>query len=258
MLINKQLKNYIYIYNALNKTVGYKHLFFRYLYVKKLIYYIKNSFGRKKGSIVHKAKCGRKWLQISKNEIFFKLSNSIYMVYSLCKFKFKWRSFIINTPGIYISHPINYGYSYFSLYLSLFSKWTYALNIKSIFSLLFFFKNAEIISYLELKPIEGFKYIKAGGSIGKLFFKNYKKYTCIIYLPSGEKKFILLFCRAMHYFLLLNESKSETSNKAGFWRNCGYKQTVRGIAKNSIDHPHGGNNNSIKYARTPWGLTTKF
>jgi large subunit ribosomal protein L2 len=32
----------------------------------------------------------------------------------------------------------------------------------------------------------------------------------------------------------------------------------RGVAKNPVDHPHGGRTKSIKYPRTPWGLTTKY
>lgn len=27
---------------------------------------------------------------------------------------------------------------------------------------------------------------------------------------------------------------------------------------NPVDHPHGGRAKSIKYPRTPWGLTTKY
>jgi large subunit ribosomal protein L2 len=27
---------------------------------------------------------------------------------------------------------------------------------------------------------------------------------------------------------------------------------------NPVDHPHGGRTNTIKYPRTPWGLTTKY
>jgi large subunit ribosomal protein L2 len=32
----------------------------------------------------------------------------------------------------------------------------------------------------------------------------------------------------------------------------------RGVAKNPVDHPHGGRNKAIKYQRTPWGKTTKY
>jgi large subunit ribosomal protein L2 len=38
----------------------------------------------------------------------------------------------------------------------------------------------------------------------------------------------------------------------------GKKSIVRGVAMNPVDHPHGGRAKSIKYPRTPWGLTTKY
>ena len=52
--------------------------------------------------------------------------------------------------------------------------------------------------------------------------------------------------------------KNFKNTKSGFWRKKGFKPTVRGVAMNPVDHPHGGRTNSIKYPRTPWGKTTKF
>lgn len=44
---------------------------------------------------------------------------------------------------------------------------------------------------------------------------------------------------------------------AGRARLLGFKPTVRGVAKNPVDHPHGGTTKSIKFPRTPWGFATK-
>jgi large subunit ribosomal protein L2 len=49
-----------------------------------------------------------------------------------------------------------------------------------------------------------------------------------------------------------------TNTRSGYWRNFGLKPHVRGVARNPVDHPHGGRAKSIKYPRTPWGKTTKY
>jgi len=45
--------------------------------------------------------------------------------------------------------------------------------------------------------------------------------------------------------------------KSGYWRKFGKKATVRGVAMNPVDHPHGGQSKAIRYQRTPWGHTAK-
>jgi large subunit ribosomal protein L2 len=56
----------------------------------------------------------------------------------------------------------------------------------------------------------------------------------------------------------LKNKRLVTNTKSGYWRNFGLKPHVRGVARNPVDHPHGGRAKSIKYPRTPWGKTTKF
>jgi large subunit ribosomal protein L2 len=55
----------------------------------------------------------------------------------------------------------------------------------------------------------------------------------------------------------LPEAKRFSNSKAGYWRLFGNKPTVRGVAMNAVDHPHGGRTKSIKHPLTPWGKTTK-
>lgn len=45
--------------------------------------------------------------------------------------------------------------------------------------------------------------------------------------------------------------------KAVKYKLTGHKSTVRGVAKNPNDHPHGGRTKAVKYPRTPWGRTAK-
>jgi len=45
--------------------------------------------------------------------------------------------------------------------------------------------------------------------------------------------------------------------KAGKSRHLGIRPTVRGIAMNPVDHPHGGRTNGGCHFKTPWGKLTK-
>ena len=54
--------------------------------------------------------------------------------------------------------------------------------------------------------------------------------------------------------------KFNVIKKAGFNRNLGIRPTVRGVAKNPCDHPHGGGEGRKSppvAARSPWGWLTK-
>jgi large subunit ribosomal protein L2 len=54
--------------------------------------------------------------------------------------------------------------------------------------------------------------------------------------------------------------KNKNNGKAGHTRWLGIRPTVRGVAMNPIDHPHGGGEGKTSGGRcsvTPWGLPTK-
>lgn len=54
--------------------------------------------------------------------------------------------------------------------------------------------------------------------------------------------------------------KYRVLRKAGLRVNCGRRPTVRGVAMNAIDHPHGGGRGKTSGGpkpRTPWGAITK-
>lgn len=46
-------------------------------------------------------------------------------------------------------------------------------------------------------------------------------------------------------------------NKAGFNRNLGFRPSVRGVAMNPIDHPHGGRTGESRPSVSPWAILTK-
>ena len=114
------------------------------------------------------------------------------------------------------------------------------------------------ISLIESLPNKGIKYVRSTGSFGKTLKMNSLTGTALVKLPSGVKKVFSTYSIASLGNVALSAQKKCKVNKAGFLSNFGKKSKVRGVAKNPVDHPHGGRNKAIKYQRTPWGTTTKF
>ncbi len=59
-------------------------------------------------------------------------------------------------------------------------------------------------------------------------------------LPSGSIRYVSLNCRATFGIVSQNKFKSENLHKAGRSRWLGWRPSVRGVAMNPVDHPHGG------------------
>lgn len=105
------------------------------------------------------------------------------------------------------------------------------------------------------------RYSRAFRSFSILKFYNTYTGYCSIRLPS--KTIIQLFMYSsciilpdsLNYFF---RYRTWLYKNAGSSINFGFRPTVRGIAKNPVDHPHGGRTNSIKSPRTPWGFTTRL
>ena len=79
-------------------------------------------------------------------------------------------------------------------------------------------------------------------------------------LPSGELRKILEDCRATVGVLSNIDKKNQKLGKAGRNRWLGKRPSVRGVAMNPIDHPHGGGEGKTSGGRhpvTPWGKPTK-
>ena len=110
---------------------------------------------------------------------------------------------------------------------------------------------------VEVEPLKGGKYSKAAGTFCKILTLNIlKKYAKII-LPTNKIKIISIYClvslgRASNIFY-----KNQFFSKAGYNRNLGIRPSVRGVAMNPIDHPHGGRTKSNSPEVTPWGKIAK-
>lgn len=113
------------------------------------------------------------------------------------------------------------------------------------------------ISLIELYPGSGIQYARSSGTFAKLIKTDVNSHTALLQLPSGVKKTFSVYSLASLGAVSLKNKKQTTNTKSGFWRKFGVKPHVRGVARNPVDHPHGGRAKSIKWPRTPWGKTTK-
>jgi large subunit ribosomal protein L2 len=98
-------------------------------------------------------------------------------------------------------------------------------------------------------------YIKSAGTFGQLIQKN--NFFCKIKLPSSK----IIEVSNSAFATIGIVSNSQHSNvvlgKAGRNRNKGIRPSVRGIAMNPVDHPHGGRTNGGRPSVTPWGKPTR-
>jgi large subunit ribosomal protein L2 len=115
------------------------------------------------------------------------------------------------------------------------------------------------IHNVELKPGRGGQMIRSAGSSGQLMAKEagYAQ----VRLPSGVVRKVLLECRATIGQLGNIEHDIIRIGKAGKSRWLGIRPTVRGLAMNPVDHPHGGGEGKSGQGNphpvSPWGKKTK-
>jgi large subunit ribosomal protein L2 len=79
-------------------------------------------------------------------------------------------------------------------------------------------------------------------------------------LRSGEIRRVHINCRATIGEVGNEEHSLESIGKAGRVRWRGVRPTVRGVAMNPIDHPHGGGEGRTSAGQhpvSPWGVLTK-
>jgi len=116
-----------------------------------------------------------------------------------------------------------------------------------------------IIHNVELKPGRGAQIIRSAGTSGQLMAKE-ERYAQVR-LPSGAVRRVLIECRATVGQLGNIEHEIIRIGKAGKSRWLGIRPTVRGLAMNPVDHPHGGGEGKSGQGNphpvSPWGQKTK-
>ncbi len=115
-----------------------------------------------------------------------------------------------------------------------------------------------IIHNIELKPGKGAQIARSAGSYAQYVGRDTG--VAIIRLSSGETRLIHLDCMASIGAVSNPDQKNTNLGKAGRSRWLGRRPTVRGVAMNPVDHPHGGGEGRTSGGRhpvTPWGKHTK-
>lgn len=118
---------------------------------------------------------------------------------------------------------------------------------------------------LELKPGKGSQIIRAAGTSALIIQKNFQfspngPTYCQLRLPSGQVRAFLDTCVASIGTVSNSNHHQVVLGKAGRNRWLGNRPTVRGVAMNPVDHPHGGGEGKSSGGRpsvTFKGLTAK-
>ena len=107
---------------------------------------------------------------------------------------------------------------------------------------------------VELRPGGGAKIARSAGASVQLVAREGANAT--LRMPSGEMRLVDVRCRATVGEVGNAEQSNINWGKAGRNRWKGKRPTVRGVAMNPIDHPHGGGEGKTSGGRhpvSPWG-----
>ena len=114
------------------------------------------------------------------------------------------------------------------------------------------------IHCVEMMPGKGAQIARSAGTSGQLIAREGGYAT--LRLKSGEIRKVLSQCKATVGAVSNAENNLAKLGKAGAKRWLGVRPTVRGVAMNPVDHPHGGGEGKTAGGRhpvTPWGVSTK-
>lgn len=115
-----------------------------------------------------------------------------------------------------------------------------------------------IIHNIEMRPGKGGQIARAAGTYAQLVGKDggYAQ----LRLSSGEARMVPAKCMATIGAVSNPDNKNINKAKAGRNRWLGKRPSVRGVAMNPVDHPHGGGEGRTSGGRhpvSPWGVPTK-
>ncbi len=115
-----------------------------------------------------------------------------------------------------------------------------------------------LVHAVELKPGKGAQMARSAGTSIQIVARDGSYAT--VRLRSGEMRRVHVECRATVGEVGREEYNLRKYGKAGAKRWRGIRPTVRGVAMNPVDHPHGGGEGKTSGGRhpvTPWGIKTK-
>jgi large subunit ribosomal protein L2 len=115
-----------------------------------------------------------------------------------------------------------------------------------------------VVHCIEMKPGKGAQMARSAGASVQLVAREGEHAT--LRLRSGEMRKVPVDCRAVIGEVSNSEHNLRSLGKAGAKRWKGIRPTVRGVAMNPVDHPHGGGEGRTSGGRhpvSPWGTPTK-
>jgi len=115
-----------------------------------------------------------------------------------------------------------------------------------------------VVHCVELTPGKGAQLARSAGAAVQLVAREGQHAT--LRLRSGEMRKVQARCRATIGEVSNSEHNLAKLGKAGAQRWRGVRPTVRGVAMNPVDHPHGGGEGRTSGGRhpvSPWGVPTK-
>lgn len=115
-----------------------------------------------------------------------------------------------------------------------------------------------LIHNVEMKPGKGGQLARSAGTYVQLVGRD--SGYAQLKLSSGELRIVRAECMASIGAVSNPDKKNVSAGKAGRSRWLGIRPTVRGVAMNPVDHPHGGGEGKTSGGRhpvTPWGKSTK-
>jgi large subunit ribosomal protein L2 len=115
-----------------------------------------------------------------------------------------------------------------------------------------------IVHNVEMKPGRGGQIARAAGSYVQLVGRDAG--LALLRMSSGEVRMVRTECMATIGAVSNPDQQNISIGKAGRNRWKGRRPSVRGVAMNPIDHPHGGGEGRTSGGRhpvTPWGKSTK-
>jgi len=115
-----------------------------------------------------------------------------------------------------------------------------------------------IVHNVEMKPGKGGQIARSAGAYVQVVGRD--RGMVIVRLGSGEQRYIHAACMATVGAVSNPDNQNQNFGKAGRSRWQGSRPLTRGVAKNPVDHPHGGGEGRTSGGRhpvTPWGKPTK-
>jgi large subunit ribosomal protein L2 len=115
-----------------------------------------------------------------------------------------------------------------------------------------------MVHNIEIRPQSGGTFARSAGTAARIMGKADDYVT--LKMPSGEVRMVSVHSWATVGVLGNADFKNISWGKAGRTRHRGFRSSVRGMAMNPVDHPHGGGEGRSKsgsHPTTPWGKGCK-